>query len=337
MAIDIFSITPNVVTRDLSSKSFFIYGEKKSGKTSNAVKFPKAILLATEKGFDMLPGVMAQPINSWGELVTAKRQLLKDAKAVVDGEKKETTFKSVIVDTADLAYDMCEKYILQKEGAEYLDETEMKRGYKAVEREFDGFFQDICRAGYTLIVISHSTTVQLKDNGEKYDKIQPTIDKRGLKVLARLVDIMGYSTYETDENGVDHMVLYMRGSKYLEAGSRNKYTSDKIPFTYEALLADMEQAMDKIEAENKGEVISTPTNAFASQSELPDFTETVNTIKQIAKKLNELGKMNDYKAVIEKYLGKNRQVRDCDETQVEILGLILAELQDYLKENKITL
>ena len=40
---------------------------------------------------------------------------------------------------------------------------------------------------------------------------------------------------------------------------------------------------------------------------------------------------------IEKYLGKNRQVRDCDETQVEILGLILAELQDYLKENKITL
>lgn len=27
MAIDIFSIKPNVVTRDLSGKSFFIYGE----------------------------------------------------------------------------------------------------------------------------------------------------------------------------------------------------------------------------------------------------------------------------------------------------------------------
>ena len=31
MGIDIFSIKPNVVTRDLSGKSFFIYGERKSG------------------------------------------------------------------------------------------------------------------------------------------------------------------------------------------------------------------------------------------------------------------------------------------------------------------
>lgn len=31
MAIDIFNIKPNVVTRDLSGKSFFIYGAKKAG------------------------------------------------------------------------------------------------------------------------------------------------------------------------------------------------------------------------------------------------------------------------------------------------------------------
>lgn len=32
MAINIFDIQPNVVTRDLSGKSFFIYGERKSGR-----------------------------------------------------------------------------------------------------------------------------------------------------------------------------------------------------------------------------------------------------------------------------------------------------------------
>ena len=47
MAMDIFNIKPNVVTRDLSGKSFFIYGERKSGKTTNACKFPKPILLAS--------------------------------------------------------------------------------------------------------------------------------------------------------------------------------------------------------------------------------------------------------------------------------------------------
>ena len=39
----------------------------KSGKTTIASKFPKALLLAFEKGYNALPGVYAQPINSWGE------------------------------------------------------------------------------------------------------------------------------------------------------------------------------------------------------------------------------------------------------------------------------
>lgn len=31
MAIDIFNLKPNVVTRDLSGKSFLFFGERKSG------------------------------------------------------------------------------------------------------------------------------------------------------------------------------------------------------------------------------------------------------------------------------------------------------------------
>lgn len=69
-------------------------------KTSNAVKFPKPILLAFEKGYSMLSGVYAQPINTWKEALDVKKQLLKDAKSVTDGEKAETVFKTVIVDTA---------------------------------------------------------------------------------------------------------------------------------------------------------------------------------------------------------------------------------------------
>ena len=69
-------------------------------KTSNAVKFPKPILLAFEKGYSMLSGVYAQRINTWKEALDVKKQLLKDAKSVTDGEKAETVFKTVIVDTA---------------------------------------------------------------------------------------------------------------------------------------------------------------------------------------------------------------------------------------------
>lgn len=95
MGIDIFSIQPSVVTRDLSGKSFLIYGERKSGKTTTACKFPKPILLAFEKGYNMLSGVIAQPINKWTEALDVKRQLLREEAEVVAGKKAETTFKTV--------------------------------------------------------------------------------------------------------------------------------------------------------------------------------------------------------------------------------------------------
>ena len=305
-------------------------------KTSNAVKFPKPILLAFEKGYSMLSGVYAQPINTWKEALDVKKQLLKDAKSVTDGEKAETVFKTVIVDTADIAYDLCEKFILDKEGVEYLDETEKMRGYRAVSREYDKFFQEIVKANYTLVIISHATSKQIKENGEKYDKTIPTLPDRGFQVIARLVDVCAYASYETDaDTGATTSMLTLRGGKNLEAGSRNKYMSARIPFTYEALKKDMEQAIDKLEKEDGANVVNDTVNLYKDQSEKIDFKATMAEIKNIAKALNNLDLMNDYTKIVNEYLGKGRSVKDCDESQSDMLALILEDLRDYVKENNI--
>ena len=335
MAIDIFSIEPSTISRDLSGKSFLIYGTKKSGKTSNAVKFPKPLLMGFERGWNMLSGVKAQPINKWSEALTVKKQLLKDAKAVEDGEKDSTVYKTVIVDTADIAYTFCEEFILQKEGVDYLSDTTDKRGYKEVEREYDRFFQEIVKAGYTLVVISHADTVQVKENGEKYDKTQPTVDKRGLKVIARLVDVIGFATNEINAEGENEMVLYMRGNKCLEAGSRNKYMSEKIPFTYDALLADMEQAIDKLESEDGAVVTDKPIEVFADQTPKADFDETIDSIKKIAVAFHNQGISDKYTDIVNERLGKGKNVRDCDKSQIDILTLILDDLNELVKTEKI--
>lgn len=333
MAIDIFNIKPNVVTRDLSGKSFFIYGERKSGKTTTASKFPKAIIIAAEKGYGAIPGAIAQPINTWKEALEVKKQLLKDAKAAQE-ENRETAFKTVVADTADLLYDFCEKHILDKESVDSLDETQMMRGYRMLSKEYDKFFQEIVKAGYTLIVISHATSKQIKENGEKYDKTIPTIPDRGFLVVSRMVDVTAYASYETDENGNTVSMLTMRGNKYLEAGSRYKYMSEKIPFTYEALCADMAQAVDKI-AEN-GETVSTEANnLFKDQSDKVDFDEIVKSIKKYAVAFKNADKMNLYTRVVEEYLGKGKQVRDCEESQIDMLVLILDDLKDVAKENEL--
>ena len=338
MAIDIFNIKPNVVTRDLSGKSFLIYGERKSGKTTNACKFPKPILLGFEKGYGFLDGIIAQPINSWKEALEVKKQLLKDAESA-EKENRDTVFKSVIVDTIDIAYDLCEKYIVDKEGVDYLDETEKMRGYRALSREYDKFFQEIVKAGYTLICISHATTKQIKENGEKYDKTIPTVPDRGFLVVSRLVDVCAYASYESDEQGSIHSMLTLRGNKHLEAGSRSPYMSEKIPFTYEALREDMAHAID-MQKEHGATVVNEEVNLFKDnedKSEKVDFDDLVAEIGKHAKALYAAEKTNDYKKIVAEYLGKGKNVKDCDESQMDMLLLILDDLKDYCAENEIAL
>ena len=67
MAIDILGLTPHQVSRDLRGYSVFFYGEPKSGKTTTAAKFPSSLLLAFERGYNALPGVIAQDITTWGK------------------------------------------------------------------------------------------------------------------------------------------------------------------------------------------------------------------------------------------------------------------------------
>lgn len=50
MAINLLSITPHKVSRDLSGYITYIYGPAGVGKTTLCSQFPDALLLATEKG-----------------------------------------------------------------------------------------------------------------------------------------------------------------------------------------------------------------------------------------------------------------------------------------------
>lgn len=69
-------------------------------------------MLAFEKGYNALPGVLAQDIVTWTDMKTVYRELRKP-------EVKEK-FKSVVVDTVDVAAALCEKYICNQNGIDAL-------------------------------------------------------------------------------------------------------------------------------------------------------------------------------------------------------------------------
>ena len=204
MAIDLLSVAPHEVSRDLKGYTVLFFGEPKSGKTTTAAKFPKALILAFEIGYLAIPGVMAQPITKWAEFKQALKQL-KD-------EKVQEQFETIVIDTVDIAYDLCEKFICNQNSVSAIGDMPFGKGYAAAKKEFDEALRRIPQMGYGLVMISHAQDKTFKDeNGDEYQQIVPTLANQPRLVVDRMSDIIGYAHPFQEEDGTVHTTLFMRG------------------------------------------------------------------------------------------------------------------------------
>lgn len=330
----IFDVQPHKISRNLKGFSFLIFGERKSGKTTNATKFPKHIILGAEKGWNAIPNAMAIPINTWSEAVKYQGQLLKDAKDVEKGVKEETTFETVIIDTADLMWSYCEKYICSINGVTKLDDTENKCGYKQLEKTFEDWFLALIKVGYTVIFISHSEDKQVKDpkTGEKVNKVVTTLEKRCAKVIARAVDIMGYARANYDSEGKVVTTLRLRGTPEIECGSRFKYQSEEIPFTYEALRDDIFKAIEKQEQEAGVKATKEVSNLFVEESKERTYEEVMADVNKIGKRFHKAGKLSDMNMLVEKRFGAGFKISTATQQQKDGVEAVLVELENLADE-----
>ena len=327
MAIDLLALEPHKVSRDLRGYSVLFYGEPKSGKTTIASKFPNSLLLAFEKGYNALAGIMAQPINSWAEFIKVTRQLKDD-------QVKEK-FSTIIIDTADIAYSYCEKYICSNNGANTIADIPFGKGYALVGNEFDEKLRSIVQMGYGIVLISHATDKVFKDeSGVEYNKIVPTLDKRANNIVSRMTDIIGYSRAVTDDKGENKTMLFMRGTQRYEAGSRFKYTPDYIEFSYDNLVNAIADAINK-QAEEDGDKFFTDDkeNSNLDTSTNFDFDALMEEFKELITKFEkDEEKMETYYApritqIIDKILGKGKKVNEMSREQAEQLSLIIDDLK----------
>jgi DNA polymerase III delta prime subunit len=324
--IDIFSIKPHEVSRDLRGYTILFYGQPKTGKTTTAARFPQALLCAFETGYLAIPGVMAQPINKWSEF----KQILKQ----LDSDQARQQFKNIVVDTVDIAYDLCEKYICNQNGVSTVGDLAYGKGYALAKKEFDEALRKIPQMGYGLVMISHAQDKTFKDeNGEEYQQIVPTLANQPRLVVDRMSDIIGYAHPFQDEDGSVHTTLFMRGTPRFVAGSRFKYTPDSIDFSYDNLVNAIGDAIDKQAQELGGQYVTdAPTNAHTAEPEL-DFDALMNQFNELVSKIqNATGSSFGTTwaprivAITDKYLGKGKKVSEMSRDQVEQLVLIVDDL-----------
>lgn len=198
-----------------------IYGREKIGKTTTFASFPDAIFFATEPG---TKGLAIYEFNSGAGGV-------KDwsiFRAGVDALVADTSmrFKTVIIDTADRAYDMCLDWVCANKGVEYPGQDsdgkeDFGKSWRAVKNEFVEQIHRLIQAGYGIWFTSHAKETEIKTkSGQKYDKIYPSMSNQARAVIEALVDFFFYAEYFQGPDNKTIRVLICEGDETLWAGGR---------------------------------------------------------------------------------------------------------------------
>lgn len=168
MAINLKSLQPHKVSRDLTGYITYIYGQAKTGKTTLASQMPKPLLLAFERGYNAIANIYAQDITSWSEMKQAVLQLKK-------AEIKEM-FSTICIDTVDIAAQLCEKYVCDQNGVDTISQIPYGQGWGLLKKEFESVFRSITQMGYAVFFISHAKEgVFKRQDGTEYSTIRPSV------------------------------------------------------------------------------------------------------------------------------------------------------------------
>ena len=325
MAINLLALKPHKVSRDLSGYITYIYGPAKSGKTTLATRAGGALLLACERGYNALPGVIAQDITSWGDIKSVVKELKKP-------EVKEV-FKVVVLDTVDIAGTLCEKYVCSQNGVDKIGDIPYGAGWGLMKKEFETTMRAITQMGYAVFFISHDKDrVFKRKDGTEYNQIVPSCPSSFNDIAKNMADIYGYAE-KYDEGGIAKVRLILRSvDNSVDTGCRFKYIEPVIEMSYEALVDAINKAIDKEAAMTNNEFVTDERNVEAVE-EILDYDALMNEFNDLAGAL--MTKDAEYYQprithIIEKYLGKGKRISDSTIEQVEIVNLIVQDIKDEL-------
>jgi len=321
--IDILSIEPTVISRDLKGKYLLLYGKPKTGKTTMASRFPKNLLIAFEKGYNAIDGIKAVDINKWSEFRQVLRQLEKpEAQAMYD---------TITIDTTTIAYEMCEQFVCSQNGVQSVRDIPWGQGWTLVKKEFESCLRKITMLGYGLVLISHIETRKEKTaDDSEIEILAPSMPKRCYEVVNQIVDIIGYIATEWDDEGNSHRWLYTRQTPTVMAGSRFPYLAPKIKLGYDELVTAINEAIDKQRDLDGATVVDKLERK--TEEEL-NFEEIRDEAQKIWAKLVNADPANAEKVLkkVEMIFGRKLKLSEITEDQKEPFFLVLLEMRDMVK------
>ena len=318
--IDILSIEPTVISRDLKGKYLLLYGKPKTGKTTMASRFPKNLLIAFEKGYNAIDGIKAVDVNKWSEFRQVLRQLEKP--------EAQEMYDTITIDTTTIAYEMCEQFVCSQNGVQSIRDIPWGQGWTLAKKEFESCLRKITMLGYGLVLISHIETRKEKTaDDSEIEILAPSMPKRCYEVVNQIVDIIGYIATEWDDEGNSHRWLYTRQTPTVMAGSRFPYLAPKIKLGYQELVDAINEAIDKQRDIDGATVVD---KIEKKQEEELSFSEIREEASKIWAKLVNADPANAERVLkkVEMIFGRKLKLSEITEDQKEPFFLVLLEMRD---------
>lgn len=315
----------------------------KAGKSSLAYGlFGKdGLFLGFEQGTRALSGAMAIPINSWDDLT-------KDKKVEVNGEKVkkpsinkqlknsqvQEKFKVLIIDTADLMYDMAVKSICEEEGVEDILDIPFGKGLKLADDLFKEQLLEWERLGYKLFFISHAEDKKLTVKDHKgiereVVKFTPSLNKRAFKIVSKMVDNIFFAYVKINEDGKEERVAFTRETNVYFAGSRFKYLPEELPLNADKIQKAIADAIGRedLTTDEKYEAPSMVNVTFESFEDIKG--QAIDLVKN---KFQPAKQMAVVAEISEKHLGEGGKITTATEENADAMEAIVAELNKKVEE-----
>ena len=325
MPIDLLNLKPHKVSRDLSGYITYIYGPGKIGKTTFGSQMPGALILAFQKGYNALPNVYVQDVTNWSEMKMALRDL--------KNPKVQSQFKSIIIDTIDVAAAACQKYIISQAGVDTLNQIPYGQGWTRVKRELEDTFRAVTQLGYAVLFISHDKDRTFtRQDGTQFNQIVPTLSNSYNLIIKDMVDIYAYAHIVPRDNEPKRVLTLRSLDNTIDCGSRFKYMVPEVNFSYDALVDALNNAIDMEARETGQEFVTDERNTTTIAPEL-DFDVLMNEAAGLISSV-PADKMDYYAPriteIINKYLGKGKKLANATREQVEQISLIVFELKELV-------
>lgn len=325
--IDIFSLEPSVISRDLKGKYIAIYGREKVGKSTFGARLPRALFCNFEVGTNFL-SVKKQNISKWSDFKLILRQL--------EMPKAHDFYDTVVIDTVGQAYTLCEEYICAQAGVQKLGDIPYGAGYASCKKEFESALRKITMLGFGICCICHSEVKKESGpNDTVIETVAPAMPSRAADVVNRLVDIIAYIDVDYDENGQAIRRFITRRTPTVMAGSRLPYLDPVIPFSYESLVDAIGRAIDKQQEMDGVQVVDTVIAQTVDKLDYNAIREEARTLWTTlvgsGEEINEEMARRIQKR-IEMIFGRTIKLSEITEDQVDLFNLVLLDMRELAAE-----